>query len=169
MVAGDVNEGMSHSSIKHLFSRHEMKHCVFLHHGSSNAPPTHVRLNGRTGDGIWATPGINVVQAGYLEPGDFPGDHATLWVDITYESALGREPPPSRTFQALCLVLQHSMATKRHLDCYEREVERLRLKQCQNRLEASTTVGAPLTEQQAKEAEKTDALKQRQCSKQKNR
>ena len=101
--------------------------CVFTRHAEDTAPPTYVRSNGRTVDGIWATPGIKVVQAGYLEPGDFPGDHATLPVDITYESALGRAPPPPRTPQARRLMLQHSKATKKYLDHYGKEVKQLRL------------------------------------------
>ena len=84
LVAGDVNEEISHPSITHIFQRYDMQNCVFTQHEEHKAPPTHVRSNGRMVDGMWATPGINVVQAGHLEPGDFPGDHATLWVDITY-------------------------------------------------------------------------------------
>ena len=45
------------------------------------------------------------------------------------------------------------------MDYYDKEVKRLRLQHRQNRLEASTTVGTPLTKQQAEEAEKIDSLK----------
>ena len=44
-------------------------------------------------DGIWATPGIRAKQGGYLEPGDFLGDHSLLWIDLSYDNALGHNPP----------------------------------------------------------------------------
>jgi len=44
-------------------------------------------------DGIWGTANISAIKCGCLEPCDFPGDHSAIWVDISYNCALGHTPP----------------------------------------------------------------------------
>ena len=48
-------------------------------------------------DGIWTSPGLDVVQGGMTGFGDFlirASDHRMLWLDISYDSMLGHSPSP---------------------------------------------------------------------------
>ena len=94
MVGGDVNESVLHPSIVDLFTECGLTNLIFDMHGSDGAPRSYYNTSeGRVVDGLWGTPGVEVVQCRYLEPGDFPGNHSLLWADITYNSVLGHNPP----------------------------------------------------------------------------
>ncbi|CAB9522814.1 unknown protein [Seminavis robusta] len=161
VVAGDVNESVFHHSITNLFSRHNLRHLIFDKYDATNAPTTYLRTqSNRIVDGMWGTPNIHIQQGGYLEPGDFPGNHSLLWIDISYRTALGHLPPDPTSPQARRLQLHDSRTTKKYLDKYESLVEQkhnLRLRQFS--LEASTTYGYQLSPCQQQEAEAIDFLK----------
>ena len=94
VVGGDMNESVFHESITSLFDTFNMRNLIFDMHDPAHAPKSYFRTTeGRIVDGLWGTPGIHVERCGYLEPGDFPGNHSLMWADITYESALGHNPP----------------------------------------------------------------------------
>lgn len=43
-------------------------------------------------DGIWTTPDLEVINAGYLSEDDMiSSDHVALWMEIPYDQILGRE------------------------------------------------------------------------------
>ena len=94
VIAGDVNVSVFHRSIKALFEEFNIRNLLFDLHDPTDAPKSYFRTSeGRIVDGIWGTPGVDVIRGGYLEPKDFPGNHSCMWVDITYSSVLGHNPP----------------------------------------------------------------------------
>lgn len=162
VVGGDVNESVFHHTILDMFQEAGMRNLIFDVHGSRNAPKTYYNTaEGRVVDGIWGTPGIQVHRCGYLEPGDFPGNHSLLWVDISYSSALGHNPlrptPPS----ARRLQLDYPKVVKKYKTTYRKAVDKHQLRQRQFRLENSTRYGVPLTPQQCNEAEAIDNLREK--------
>ena len=160
IVGGDVNQSVTHPEIADIFSACDMVNTVFQRHGANDAPTTYYRTtSGRIVDGIWATPGIAVKKAGFLEPGDFPSDHSLLWMDITYQSALGHNPPHPVAPAARRLKLNYSKVTEKYLNDYERMITAHRLDERQFRLEASTTYAQPLSPRQAQEAEAIDFMR----------
>ena len=160
VVGGDVNESVLHPSIVDLFTECGLTNLIFDMHGSDGAPRSYYNTSeGRVVDGLWGTPGVEVVQCGYLEPGDFPGNHSLLWADITYNSVLGHNPPLPHVPAARRLKLHDSKVTKRYLKEYENLTTQHNLRARQFRLEASTTYGTPLTEAQTLEADAIDTLR----------
>jgi exonuclease III len=94
VIAGDVNESVFHHSISDIFDQFHIRNLIFDIHDPSEAPKTYFRTaGGRIVDGLWGTPGVEVIRYGYLEPGDFPGNHSLMWADLTYSSILGHNPP----------------------------------------------------------------------------
>ena len=112
-------------------------------------------------DGMWVTPGITVQRSGYLEPKDFPGNHSLVWMDISYNEALGHNPPNPVSPAARRLKLGYSKTVDKYLKIYERLIDFHSLPQRQFTLEASTSYGVPLTAQQAQEAEAINCLRTR--------
>lgn len=166
IVAGDVNQSIFDDDITSIFEQHNMRNVIFEMHDPQNAPKTYFRSSeGRIVDGIWATPGIEALQCGYLEPCDFPGNHSLLWVDISFESALGHDPQMPNTPIARRLRLHDSKTVDRYLNRYEVAVNHLKLCQRQFHLENQTTFGVPLTANQRQEAIAIDVLKTREMKK----
>ena len=160
IVGGDVNESVFHPDIQDIFQTFQMRNIIFDLHGANNAPTTYYRTtSGRIVDGIWTTPGISARRGGFLEPGDFPGDHSLLWIDVTYDSALGHNPPHPVSPQARRLQLGYSRVTKRYLDRYEKLVDEHKLDQRSFVLENSTQYGQSLTGAQRHEAEAIDFMR----------
>ena len=162
IVGGDVNESIFHQSITDIFQEHGMVNAVFDRHSRQGAPTTYYRCNSnRIVDGMWVTPGITVHRSGYLEPKDFPGNHSLVWMDISYDDALGHNPPTPVSPAARRLKLGYSKTVDKYLKIYERLIDFHSLPQRQFTLEASTSYGVPLTAQQAQEAEAIDCLRTR--------
>ena len=160
IVGGDVNQSVEHEDITSIFMEYDMTNVIFQRHGADNAPTTYYRTtSGRIVDGMWATPGIAVTRAGFLEPGDFPSDHSLIWMDITYQSALGHNPPHPVSPNARRLKLGYPQIVDKYLKEYEQQIHQYRLDERQFHLEASTTYGVPLNHQQVQEAEAIDFLR----------
>ena len=122
IVAGDVNESVFHDSIEGLFARHNMRNVIFDGQDKDSAPKSYYHTaEGRVIDGMWATPGIDAVRSGYLAPGDFPGNHSLVWMDVTYHSALGHNPDLPKTPQARRLCTRDSVAETKYLYRYEND------------------------------------------------
>ena len=80
VIMGDVNESVFGARIVNFFEEFDMRNIIFERHPDPNPPRTHLASpEGRVIDGMWATRGITVTKCGYLEPGDFPGDHSLLY------------------------------------------------------------------------------------------
>ncbi len=160
VVGGDVNESVFHRSITSLFDTFNMRNLIFDMHDPTHAPKSYFRTTeGRIVDGLWGTPGIHVERCGYLEPGDFPGNHSLMWADITYESALGHNPPLPKRPSARRLRTSDLKCTKRYLDRYEATVKRQHLHSRQMRLEKVAPYGLPLSPPLIKEAIAIDEAK----------
>jgi exonuclease III len=164
LVCGDLNHNILSRKITTLFQSHNMSNLIFRKHGSLNAPSTYYKdAEGKSVDGMWGTPGLIATRGGYLRPEVFPGNHSLLWVDISYQSALGHNPPRPINPEARRLRLWDKRCVARYLDSYQKQIDHHRLPQRQFRLEQSTRWGIPLTDAQAQEAEAIDTLKTK-CS-----
>ena len=81
-------------AIKEFFASLGMHNFIFQSCDETDAPTTFFRnKNGKVLDRIWGTANISAIKCGYLEPCDFPGDHLAVWMDISYNCALGHNPP----------------------------------------------------------------------------
>ena len=58
-------------------------------HSTSDKPT----VNKRTVNGIFGTSNLIPIRAGYLELGEFLGNHHPIWFDVSYQNALGHQPP----------------------------------------------------------------------------
>jgi hypothetical protein len=86
---------MKASDLASSLTKCHMREVLLEKHGL-NGPSTHRRNNNKIPiDGIWASPGIEIVAGGYFGYDQvFDGtDHRCLWVDITYISAFGHNMP----------------------------------------------------------------------------
>ena len=162
LIAGDINSHIFSAKIEELFERHNMTNLIFDRHGKENAPTTYYLTQGsRIVDGMWGTPGLAIQRGGYLEPGDFPGNHSLLWADISYTNALGHNPPLPQTPQARRLQLWNTRCTKKYLDQYEQYAHQRKLRNRQGRLAKHVRqqpYGTPLTGRAALEANAIDDL-----------
>ena len=104
-------------------------------------------------------PGLQVSACGYLAPGKTLSDHSLLWMDVTFESALGHNPPTPQTFRARRLKLYDTKITNRYLDNYESALQHGKVIPRQIRLKKQVRFGQPLTPAQAQEADAIDYLK----------
>ena len=88
IVAGDFNNDLNNkrSKINKYMNDLGMQEILISRYGKG--PSTHQR-GATTIDGIYATQGIEVVQGGYVEEIDSPGDHRFLWVDISQSQMIG--------------------------------------------------------------------------------
>ena len=162
IIGGDVNQSIFHAEIQALFEDMGMRNAIFSVHRREEAPPTFFRTEtDRIVDGLWTTPGITIQRSGYLEPKDFPGDHSLLWADISYDDALGHDPPTPVSPAARRLQLGYSKVVDKYLAVYEKAITALNLPERQFNLEAQCTPGTPLTQEQQTEAEAIDRLRTR--------
>ena len=147
ILSGDINEHIFHPSIVDFFEKHNMRNLMYERHEQSNAPPTYLHTTSTTRivDGIWGTPNITAHRCGYLEPGDFPSDHSLLWIDITYNSALGHNPPQPQRPDARRLQLWNTKCTKKYLKTYKTTVLDNNLHIRQRNFARQTAPGSALT------------------------
>jgi hypothetical protein len=110
---------------------------------------------------MWGTPGLQATQCGYLRPEKFAGNHSLLWMDVSYHSALGHNPPRPRTLEARRLQLYDKRCVQQYLWKYEKSIIALQLQQRQFKLESQTKMGVELTPAQQQEIEAIDFLKTR--------
>lgn len=160
IVGGDLNAEVTSATIENLFAQHDMINLVFDRHNRAESPSTYSRNeSNKVIDGIWATPNINVARCGYLESGEFPGDHCAIWVDIPYSDALGHVPPTPTTQAARRLKLRDSKCVERYIQLYSKFVQHHDLINRQFKLESTIHHNCPLTRAQEKEAEAIDRLR----------
>ena len=162
LVGGDINQEVSDDEIQAIFAEHDMQNIMLEAHGTHHNKPTYYRTESdRVVDGMWATPGVIIQRCGYLEPKDFSGNHSLLWADISYDDALGHNPPQPTAPTARRLQLRYEEVTKRYLDIYEKEILKYNLPARQFYLESTCRYGVPLTPEQQQEAEAIDILRTR--------
>jgi hypothetical protein len=73
-----------------------MKEAILTRHNRKPLPATQNRNNSREPiNGIWVTPGLKAVSAGYLPFGDgCPSDHRAIWIDLAYDDVFGYKGHP---------------------------------------------------------------------------
>jgi hypothetical protein len=123
VAGGDLNHEVQACQIKELFDRFHMLNIIFDQHDASNAPSIYYQnKSGRIVDGLWGTPGLTATRCGYLCPEEFPGNHSLLWADITYQAALGHNPPRPRAPTMRRLQLNIPSCVKRYLQSYKTQI-----------------------------------------------
>jgi hypothetical protein len=83
-------------------------------------------------DGIWASPSLDCVAAGYFGFGELimgKTDHRLIWADFSYESAFGFKPPTPAYKAPQRLTLHDPRVVKRYNKILLQEHQRLRLGQ----------------------------------------
>ena len=160
ILGGDLNDEIRSPFIKSFFADLGMHNLIFQKHDETLAPTTFFRnKKGKVMDGLWGTANIVATSCGYLEPNDFPGDHSALWIDISYNCALGHNPPLPTNPDANRLQLDQPKTVTKYMKTYKAEVIKHSLLARQFNLERSTTAGVPLLPHQQTEAIEIDALK----------
>jgi hypothetical protein len=92
-------------------------------------------------DGIWASPSLECVAAGYFGYGELvmgKTDHRLLWADFSYESAFGFIPPAPTYTAPQRLTLNDPRVVKRYNKIVLQEHQRLRL--CQRAFDIQAAV-----------------------------
>ena len=90
VVGGDFNEDVRSSSIQSMFRALDMREVILgLHKRQGSIETCNTNEKGTPIDGIFATEGIEILQAGYFPYIDSISDHRLLWVDISNESFMG--------------------------------------------------------------------------------
>jgi exonuclease III len=160
LIGGDLNHDVLSKKVTTMFEDLGMTNLIYDRHDATTAPSTYfLDEEGKTVDGIWGTAGLIASRGGYLRPEEFPGNHSLLWLDISYQVALGHNPPRPQTFEARRLQLQNKQCVKRYLDSYRAQIKLYNLPQRQFYLESKTTPGTPLTQGQIHEIEAIDHMK----------
>ena len=159
-VAGDLNEDVLSQRITSIFESRSMHHMIFSLHDSAQAPETCFRNTRRISvDGIWGTPNLIPIQAGYMEEHDFPGDHRALWFDISYDSVFGIDPPPIYIPRARRLQLSNSKSLKSYSKTFKQKVQEHRLLPKQFSLEAKVLAKGEMTPALAQLANRIDDVR----------
>jgi hypothetical protein len=96
IVGIDANEDVRCGQTAEFFQTLGMKEAILSRHSDSSPPATHNQNNSRQPiDGLFVTPGLHAVGAGYEAFGvGCPSDHQVLWADFTYASVFGFNSPP---------------------------------------------------------------------------
>ena len=95
IIGIDANEDIREGQTESFFRTLGMKEAILSKHDSS--PPATQNRNTRRQpiDGLFVTPGLKAVAAGYEAFGvGCPSDHRVLWADFSYENAFGFNSPP---------------------------------------------------------------------------
>jgi hypothetical protein len=96
VVGIDANEDVRCGDTHDTFQSLGMKEILLEAHRGKSPPATCDKNTLRQPiDGIFATPGINVIAGGYSAfNAGCPSDHRYLWVDVSYKDAFGYSSPP---------------------------------------------------------------------------
>jgi hypothetical protein len=92
----DGNSSMKSGDLASAFSNCSLREVLLDKYGLQG-PSTFIRNTTHTPiDGIWATPGIDILAGGYFAYDKvFPGtDHRCLWIDLSFATAFGHNMPP---------------------------------------------------------------------------
>jgi hypothetical protein len=126
VIGMDSNEDIRTGATENFFQALGMKEAILSRHQGKSPPATYNRnLQRQPIDGIWVTPGLRAIGAGYCPFGEgCPLDHRVLWIDILYEEAFGYKPqllkyPPIRKLNT---------KDPRMVKKYNREVKKLLIK-----------------------------------------
>ena len=93
----DANEDIQHGVTKEFFDKNNMQEVILhWHHGKSSPATCNKNTRRVSIDGIFCTPGLEVIAAGYRPFEEYvASDHRVLWVDFTKQSVLGQDFTPN--------------------------------------------------------------------------
>jgi hypothetical protein len=113
-IMGDWNTDVRDLSLINFFDNHNMEEILIARHGDS-APAT-CNMGSAPIDGVWGTRGLEISAGGYFNFEDgLPGNHRTLWWDISYLHALGHTQPAIIRRTGRRLKLDDPRCTARYL------------------------------------------------------
>jgi hypothetical protein len=112
VITMDANDDVRKGPVAEFFRTLDMKEAILTRHNRKSPPATHNRNNSREPiDGIWVTPGLKAVSAGYLPFGEgCPSDHRAIWIDLAYDNVFGYKGHPYIPPAIRCLNSQNSRA-----------------------------------------------------------
>ena len=95
----DANDDVRQSKLAEALAELDLREAITSHHPDLKPPATYIR-GSRTIDGIFLSPELQTVQAGFMAFGPM-GDHRPAYVDIAWDVLLGDnilriERPPAR-------------------------------------------------------------------------
>jgi hypothetical protein len=109
-------------------------------------------------DGIFMTQYLYIVQGGYMPFGMGIGsDHRCLWIDIRTRVLMGQDLELPQKFAAQWLTCDDPIVRNKYIKHYEQYIDKKQLRERSRKL-ASDVKELFLTQQQAQEYEKMDAL-----------
>jgi hypothetical protein len=92
----NANEDVRNGPVSKRLEEVGMMEGVINHHKTSSVPATCAKNKSRTPiDSIWISPGIEILQCGFLPFHDYKGfdsDHRLIWVEIDIASLFGHYP-----------------------------------------------------------------------------
>ncbi len=97
IIGIDANEDIRTGDTKKAFEEWGLREAIISKFGAQAVPATYHRNENRIPiDGLWHTPGIEILKCGYLGFGEGcpNADHRVLWADFATQDVLGCEPPP---------------------------------------------------------------------------
>ena len=155
IIGMDANDNVRNGDVKEML---RSRGIVDVHAAQHPNLPTASTCNKNTRnipvDGIWASPSLDCLAAGYYGYGELvigKTDHRMIWADFSYESALGFQPPVPSYVQPQRLTLTDPRVIKRYNKVLKMEHLRLRLTQRSFDLQLAVPFG--LTLQHKKEYE----------------
>jgi hypothetical protein len=158
VLCGDINADVLSPEIVSFFSQLGLHNLIFSKHNSASAPSTMERNRSGIGiDGIWASPHLTLLNGGYLDIGDFPGDHRPIWFELSLNDAFGRDRPNIWKPQARRLQLRDPQCVRRYRKLYREFLLQHNLPSALAILEQSLQPGF-ITHAQAIEANRIDRL-----------
>ena len=96
IISIDANEDVHTGATVNFLQALGMREAILDKHSQSSPPATHSRNNRRQPiDGLFVTPGLKAVSAGYASFGEgFPSDHWVLCSYFSYADAFGLSSAP---------------------------------------------------------------------------
>ena len=166
VICGDINDDILGGTVEEFFEDLGLRHLIFSKHDSAQAPPTctKVTTSTRAVDGIWASPCLDLVRGGYLPKRSFPGDHLSIWFELSYEQAFGHALPKIWRPTARRLQLRDPRCVTRYNRLLKKFLYKNNLPLRQSALEAAVAYQASwsheyyLTKEQQEEAWEIDIL-----------
>jgi len=114
VLCGDINQDILSDEITEYFTSLGLRHLIFAKHPPADAPPTYIDNDSYAVDGVWASPGLDLIQGGYLDFHEAPGDHRPIWFDLSYTQSFGRSLPTVWRPQARRLQLRDPRCVERY-------------------------------------------------------
>ena len=158
ILMGDWNEVIVNGNLTKWMNTFGLSEAITDMHGH-NPPPTFQRGTDAI-DGIFVSPTVKTIQAGFLGFGDIPGDHRGIWIDVPHKSILGYKMADIPKASARRLKLDDPRIVHRYLDILDGYLAAHRVYSRTRNFISTYEAGSPLTDAQAKEYEELDQIRE---------